>query len=102
MKVEIYENSINPFDKETALRFVKNHENVFNDRTFRRVVYKSENLIVVKETNYFRDLKAVWYWGFSKKKRGVIPSPYSDGKRKVTIGEKLKTEEVVKVFLDRL
>ena len=91
MKIELYENSINPFDRETAVRFVWHHRNICNDKTIRRVVFASDNLIVVKEIGYFQGEKSVWYWGFGKEKRGVIVD-----------ADDLKTKEAVEIFLDKL
>jgi len=91
MRVEIYENTINPFDKETAVRFVWHHRNVCDVKTIRRVVFASDNLIVVKEIGYFEGEKRVWYWGFGRQSRGIIVD--ADG---------LKTREAVEIFLDKL
>lgn len=70
--VEIYEDTINPFDTETAKQFVYAHRNVFSDKVIRKVIYADYNLIVVKEIEYFKDKRNVWFWGFTRERRGII------------------------------
>lgn len=77
--VDIYEDTINPFDIETAKRFVYAHRNVFAKRTTRRVLDCDFSLIVVKEISTDPEgLKHVWYWGFSPTKRAIVRNCDSD------------------------
>ena len=70
--ITIYEDTINPFNVETAKQFVYEHRNVFDTKTIRKTIYADKDLIVIKEYSYFHDLCQVWFWGFSKRKRGTI------------------------------
>ena len=71
MMYEGYKDTIK-FDKDSALRFVKDNESTFSDKTIRRVVYNDAKLIIVKEISYYGGRKIEWYWGFTKDKRGVL------------------------------
>lgn len=71
--VEEYEDTINPFDVETAKRYVYAHRNIFSKDVKRRVIYEDmPSLIIVKEitTSPMGD-KEVWYWGFTPTKRAI-------------------------------
>ena len=73
MDVKIYEDTINPFDVETAKRFVYAHLNIFAKSVRRRVIHADFELIVVKEITTAPDgEKEVWYWGFTPTKRGIV------------------------------
>jgi len=70
--LSIYKETIEPFDKETALRFVYRHRNIFNEKTIRKVILATDKLILVKEISYFESIKNVWIWGFTKNFRFIL------------------------------
>ena len=94
MEVEIYPEVINPFTAKVAKEFVWLHRNVFSRSTVKKVVYESENLIIIEEISHLELLKSVWYWGFSRRARGII----SDITNSPQVVKQLNTKQIVKIF----
>ena len=72
MKTELYVKGIYPFTIQNAKHFVKLHENIFNDKTIRKLLYARENLIIIEEIGYFKGEKTRWYWCFYPDKYLII------------------------------
>ena len=85
-KINVYDDTINPFNKRTARDFVYEHRNIMDEKTIRRIVYADNDLIVVKEINYYKDTKYIWFWGFSKTKRAII---------RIRKGKAIKNKEAI-------
>jgi len=72
-KVEVYHDTINPVTKTAALEYVRAHKNIFAKSVRRRVVEEEPyKFVVVREVSEKPwGGEEVWYWGFTREKRGI-------------------------------
>ena len=94
MKTELIIKGIFPFTIENAKHFVKLHENIFNDKTIRRLLYAEENLIIIEETGYFKGERTRWYWCFYPDKYIILKPESGEFISKEKIIEKAKNWKV--------
>ena len=88
MKIETYHEGIIPFTEKNAKHFVKLHENPFNEKTIRRIIYSNWDLIIIREDGYFKGKRDRWYWAFAPKKHGIIKNPNITEKEVIEVFKK--------------